>query len=160
MSFCLSPDIYRTMSGEKVTVKSENAKGDLPCVIFDEPLVESKKGLVVIQEWWGMNKQIKEEAQDIGKTGLFVTIVPDLYRGKIATDNEEANHLMSNLDWPGAVKDIKAAAQYLKSQGCEMVSRSFTYTCTQLALCTCCVCFLVILECIVKWCLFFAFHRG
>lgn len=109
------------MSGEKVTIKSENPKGDLPCMIFDELLAESDKGLVVIQEWWGMNKQIKEEAYDIGKTGNFVTIIPDLYRGKIATDNEEAGHLMSNLDWPGAVKDIRAAILHLKSMGCTKV---------------------------------------
>ncbi len=24
----------------------------------------------------------------------------------MATDNEEAGHLMNNLDWPGAVQDI------------------------------------------------------
>ncbi|WAR14855.1 DLHH-like protein [Mya arenaria] len=33
----------------------------------------------------------------------FATLVPDLYRGKITKDYEEAGHLMSGLDWPGAV---------------------------------------------------------
>ncbi|XP_061178208.1 uncharacterized sodium-dependent transporter HI_0736-like [Saccostrea echinata] len=109
------------MSGKKVSVKSENAQGELPCVVFDEHLAKSKKGLVVIQEWWGMNEQIQKEAKDLADMGPFVTIVPDLYRGKLAKDNEEAGHLMNNLDWPGAVKDIKAAAFHLKTMGCTKV---------------------------------------
>ena len=38
----------------------------------------------------------------------------------MATDNEAAGHLMNNLDWPGAVKDIQACAQYLKEKGCKV----------------------------------------
>jgi carboxymethylenebutenolidase len=62
--------------------------------------------LVVLQEWWGINQQIQDEAKEIAEKGDFVALVPDLYRGKVATDNEEAGHLMNNLDWPGAVQDI------------------------------------------------------
>jgi carboxymethylenebutenolidase len=109
------------MSGKKISVKSENKAGELPCVVFDGLVGKSTKGLVVIQEWWGMNEQIQKEADDIGKMGQFVTIVPDLYRGKLAKDNEEAGHLMNNLDWLGAVQDIKAAAKHLKSLGCNKV---------------------------------------
>ena len=47
----------------------------------------------------------------------MVTLVPDLYRGKVATDHETAGHYMSDLDWPGAVKDIAGAAKYLKEKG-------------------------------------------
>jgi len=44
-------------------------------------------------------------------------IIPDLYRGKVATDREEAGHLMHGLDWVGAVQDISGAAKYLKANG-------------------------------------------
>jgi len=101
-----------------VTFSSENAKGECPGWLQGD---NSTKGLIVLQEWWGMNDQIKQEAADIGKRGNFVTLVPDLYRGKIATDNEQADHLMSNLDWPGAVKDIQGAARYLLANGCKKV---------------------------------------
>ena len=47
--------------------------------------------------------------------------MPDLYRGNVATDNERAGHLMSNLDWQGAVQDIQGAVNYLKSKGVEKV---------------------------------------
>jgi carboxymethylenebutenolidase len=40
--------------------------------------------------------------------------VPDLYRGKLGVEAEEAHHLMSNLDWKGAVEDIRGAARYLR----------------------------------------------
>jgi carboxymethylenebutenolidase len=51
----------------------------------------------------------------------FLTVVPDLYRGEVATDHERAGHLMSGLDWPGAVQDIQGAANYLKSRGVEKI---------------------------------------
>lgn len=73
-----------------------------------------------------MNEQIKQEAKEIGEMGNFVTLVPDLYRGKIGKDNEEAGHIMANLDWVGAVKDIKGAAQYLLSNGCIKVTTVIT----------------------------------
>ena len=68
-----------------------------------------------------MNEQIKKEAKDIGEMGNFVTLVPDLYRGKVADDREEAGHLITGLDWTGAVADIKGAAQYLLDKGCKKV---------------------------------------
>ncbi|CAH3017519.1 unnamed protein product, partial [Porites evermanni] len=79
---------------------------------------KSSMGLVVLQEWWGINQVIIDEAADISEMGNFVTLVPDLYRGKIATDHETAGHYMSDLDWSGAVQDIAGAAKYLKEKGC------------------------------------------
>ena len=100
-----------------VTFKSENRKGDCPGLFIKG----SKQGLVVVQEWWGLNDQIKEEGEDISKRGNFSVLVPDLYRGKVATDRETAGHYMGDLDWQGAVQDIRGATQYLLSQGCTKV---------------------------------------
>lgn len=69
-----------------------------------------------------MNEQIKKQAQEIGERGNFITLVPDLYRGKVAIDREEAGHLVSGLDWHGAVADIKGAAEFLMNKGCTNVS--------------------------------------
>jgi carboxymethylenebutenolidase len=71
-------------------------------------------GIVVIQEWWGLNPQIKGVAERLGKAG-YRTIVPDLFRGKIAKTSDEANHLMNGLDWDDALEqDIRGAVQYLR----------------------------------------------
>jgi len=71
-------------------------------------------GLVVIQEWWGMNDQICGVADKMAQQG-YRALVPDLYRGKSTAKAEEANHLMTNLDFGDAAgQDIRGAVQYLK----------------------------------------------
>ncbi|XP_069105921.1 protein usf-like [Argopecten irradians] len=108
------------MASTRPKFPSQNLMGDCPYVMSGDPS-NTKKGLIVLQEWWGLNDQIQNEAEMIGNMGNFVTIVPDLYRGKIAIDHETAGHYMGDLDWPGAVKDIAGAAQKLKSMGCEKI---------------------------------------
>ena len=74
-------------------------------------------GLVLIQEWWGLNAQIKATADRLAEAGFHV-LVPDLYRGKLAADGEEANHLMSGLDFADAThQDLAGAVAALKRRG-------------------------------------------
>ncbi len=70
--------------------------------------------IVFIQEWWVINDQIKGVAQRLCEAG-YRTLVPDLYRGKVTVEAQEAEHLMGNLDFADAVtQDIRGAVQYLK----------------------------------------------
>jgi carboxymethylenebutenolidase len=75
---------------------------------------DDRAGVVVVQEWWGLNDQIKSVADHVAAAG-FNAVVPDLYRGKLAKDSDEANHFMGNLDFPAAVKDIDACLAHLKA---------------------------------------------
>jgi carboxymethylenebutenolidase len=59
-----------------VTIQSKNKLGSLPGYINSS---SQKAGLVVIQEWWGANDQIKKLAETWFPD--FMAIVPDLYRG-------------------------------------------------------------------------------
>ena len=78
------------------------------------PPGQTLQGVVVIQEWWGLNPQIKGLADRLGKAG-YRAIVPDLYRGKLAKDRDEASHMMSDLNWDDAAEqDIRGAVQYLR----------------------------------------------
>ena len=71
--------------------------------------------VVVIQEWWGLNDQIRGVADRLAAAG-FAALVPDLYRGKSTVEAEEAHHLMSGLDFgDAATQDIRGAVQHLKS---------------------------------------------
>ncbi|HYL92285.1 MAG TPA: dienelactone hydrolase family protein [Alphaproteobacteria bacterium] len=71
-------------------------------------------GFVVIQEWWGLNDQIKKTADRLAEAG-YHALVPDLYRGKLATAADEASHMMTSLNFiDAAEQDIRGAAQYLK----------------------------------------------
>ncbi|MBL8330667.1 MAG: dienelactone hydrolase family protein [Rubrivivax sp.] len=73
--------------------------------------------VVVIQEWWGLNDQIRGVAQRVAQAG-FTALVPDLYRGKSTVEAEEAHHLMTGLDFGDAAsQDIRGAAQFLKARG-------------------------------------------
>jgi carboxymethylenebutenolidase len=72
-------------------------------------------GFVVIQEWWGLNDQIKRTGDRLAEAG-YRALVPDLYRGKLARAADEASHMMGNLNFQDAAgEDIRGAVQYLKA---------------------------------------------
>lgn len=79
--------------------------------------IQNAPAIVVIQEWWGLNDQIKSVADKLAVAG-YQALVPDLYRGKLALEENEAKHLMSELDFADAAsQDIRGAVQYLKGLG-------------------------------------------
>jgi carboxymethylenebutenolidase len=70
--------------------------------------------IVVIQEWWGVNDQIRGVAERLATAG-YRALVPDLYRGKSTVEAEEAHHLMTQLNFADAAsQDIRGAVQFLK----------------------------------------------
>jgi carboxymethylenebutenolidase len=72
--------------------------------------------IVVIQEWWGLNDQIRGVADRLASAG-YQALVPDLYRGKSTVEAEEAHHLMDGLNFGDAAgQDIRGAVQYLKGR--------------------------------------------
>ena len=74
-------------------------------------------GMVVIQEWWGLNDQIKGVADTLAAAG-YRALVPDLYRGKVALAANEAQHLMTGLDFGDAAgQDVRGAVRHLKATG-------------------------------------------
>lgn len=77
----------------------------------------STGGIIVIQEWWGLNDQIRTVADRYAQAG-FTALAPDLFHGRVTTEEDEANHLMAGLDWVGATEqEVRGAAQHLKGQG-------------------------------------------
>jgi len=77
----------------------------------------SAKYVVVIQEWWGLNEQIRGVCERFAAAG-FSALAPDLYQGRVTSNPDEANHMMSGLDWVGATEqDVRGAVQYLKTRG-------------------------------------------
>lgn len=78
-------------------------------------------GVVVIQEWWGLNDQIRGVADRLAAAG-YTALVPDLYRGQSTVQAEEAHHLMSNLNFGDAAsQDVRGAVQALKARGAPKV---------------------------------------
>ncbi|KAK8958710.1 hypothetical protein KSP40_PGU021247 [Platanthera guangdongensis] len=87
---------------------------------FDAYVVgkENAPGIVVVQEWWGVDFEVKNHAQKIANLAPgYRALIPDLYRGKVGLDVAEAQHLLDSLNWPAAVEDIRASAKWLKENG-------------------------------------------
>jgi carboxymethylenebutenolidase len=79
-------------------------------------------GLLLIQEWWGLKPHIRELADRFADAG-YTALAPDLYRGRIAADADEAKHLMNKLDFIDAIEqDLGGALQFLQQQGCHKVA--------------------------------------
>lgn len=86
---------------------------DAPGVLFSA--ADGAPGIVLIQEWWGVNDQIRSVGARLAGAGYRV-LIPDLYRGRAATAADEAQHLMVGLDFQQALQDIEGALTYLKGQ--------------------------------------------
>ncbi len=63
-----------------------------------KPAESSNKFLFVIHEWWGLNDQIKQEAERLADSLGNVTVMAlDLYDGKVTDNPEEAGKIMNNI---------------------------------------------------------------
>lgn len=86
------------------------------------PAEGSASSVIVIQEWWGLNDQIRGVADRLADVG-FTALAPDLYYGRVTSQADEANHLMEGLDWPGATEqEVRGAAKYLQATSSSKVA--------------------------------------
>lgn len=69
-------------------------------------------GVIVIQEWWGLVEHIKDVCERFAVEG-FTALAPDLYRGKTASEPDEAGKLMMAMNLEQAAKDMGGAVGYL-----------------------------------------------
>jgi carboxymethylenebutenolidase len=70
-------------------------------------------GVIVIQEWWGLNDNIKNIADRLAGEG-YLALAPDLYHGKVVAEPDEAGKLMMSMKMDQAAKDMAGAYDYLK----------------------------------------------
>lgn len=90
------------------------SNGDTGMGYLARPKTGSGPGVVVIQEWWGLEAHIKNVTERFARAG-YVALAPDLYRGKSASEPDEARKLAMELERDRAVMDIAGAAHYLRS---------------------------------------------
>lgn len=78
------------------------------------PKSGSGPGVLVIQEWWGLDPSLKATTDRLGDAG-FVALAPDLYHGKLAAHDEmdKAAELMKSLPPDRASRDMSGAVDYL-----------------------------------------------
>ncbi len=114
---------YTTTEQEKIgkmqtdTLNIETANGPTTAYVV-RPDSGGEKAVIVIQEWWGLNDHIKDIADRYAAEG-FTAIAPDLYRGKLAANPDEAGQMMKALSIDDGLDTIKntvdAAAKALNA---------------------------------------------
>ncbi len=72
----------------------------------------SGPGVVLIQEWWGLDDHMVDVADRLAAEG-FVVLAPDLMGGRVAHDSDEAGEMMSQLPVEQAARDLGGAVDYL-----------------------------------------------
>ncbi len=70
-------------------------------------------GVIVVQEWWGLNDHIKDVTRRLASEG-FAAVAPDLYDGKVTKDPGVAGSMMQSLDQNAALQKLDEAAESLK----------------------------------------------
>lgn len=102
---------------EKMHFKRPDGAMAPAIVIPPEAGTGGAPGLVVIQEWWGVNAYIQRVGRRFSDLGYQV-LIPDLYRGKVALDRAEALHNMTGLNFAdAATQDVRGAVQWLQGHG-------------------------------------------
>lgn len=72
----------------------------------------SGPGVVVIQEWWGLDDHVADICDRLAAEG-FVALAPDLYGGKVTHSSDQAGEWMMALPVEQAAKDLSGAVDYL-----------------------------------------------
>jgi carboxymethylenebutenolidase len=92
-----------------------------PGYLAEAPQPQHAPGVVMVEEWWGVDDRIKATADRLASHGYNV-LVPDLFRGRSAATGDEANHLTEGLDFnDAATQDVPGAAHYLRDRGARRV---------------------------------------
>ena len=70
-------------------------------------------GVIVIQEWWGLNDHIMDIADRFAAAG-YHALAPDLYHGVVTTEPNEAGKMLMALNIKQAARDLRGAINYLR----------------------------------------------
>jgi carboxymethylenebutenolidase len=72
--------------------------------------------VIVVQEYWGLNGDIESFVHRLGSVG-YAAIAPDLYRGKMTEEPDEAKKLAMELDRPAALEDLRHCVSHVRNLG-------------------------------------------
>ena len=102
------------------TLNLNTSRGETTAV-FARPAGDATAAVILIHEWWGITDHIRDIAGRYAKEG-YICVAPDLYRGKVAKDSEEASRLMHALDTFDGMETIRQAfVETKRSYGLEKI---------------------------------------
>lgn len=71
-------------------------------------------GVVVLQEWWGLDAHIRDVCDRLASAGFFA-LAPDLYHGETTEQPDEAQQKMMAMDMDRAEREMRGAVDYLSA---------------------------------------------
>jgi carboxymethylenebutenolidase len=100
-----------------LTRKSRDGKDIRLYFAYPAALTKAKPtaGLVVVQEWWGVNDDIQQRTRDFAAKG-FYAVAPDLYNGKIADNADQAKQLKDSMTDAYALTAMKTGLDLLQEE--------------------------------------------
>jgi carboxymethylenebutenolidase len=101
------------------TINFETPSGPTTAVVALPADANAETGnnaaVILIHEWWGINDHIRDLASRYAREG-YVCIAPDLFRGKVATNADEASKLMHSLPLDDGTETIRLAIAESRAQ--------------------------------------------
>ncbi len=94
------------------TLNLQTSRGNTTAHVA-RPDADTAAAVLLIHEWWGINDHIRDIAGRFAKEG-FLCIAPDLFRGKTATNTDEASKLMQELAIEDGMETINEAISEAK----------------------------------------------
>jgi carboxymethylenebutenolidase len=88
------------------------ANGGTATGYLAEPASRKGPGLVVLQEWWGLDEHVRKVCDRFADEGFFA-LAPDFYRGETTDQPDEAQQKMMAMSMDQAEKDMRGAVDYL-----------------------------------------------
>jgi carboxymethylenebutenolidase len=89
------------------TLNLSTSNGDTTAYVA-RPQNNATNAVILIQEWWGINQHIRDIAGRYADEG-YICIAPDLFRGRVVQDAEEASALMHALGIEDGMETIRQA---------------------------------------------------
>jgi carboxymethylenebutenolidase len=96
--------------GERISFPSN---GGTASGYLARPKAGSGKGVLVIQEWWGLNEHVQAVVDRLAAEG-FLALAPDLYHGTVTRSPDEAGKLLMALNIAQAESDMRGAVKRLR----------------------------------------------
>jgi carboxymethylenebutenolidase len=110
-----APRVYTHQSlagGEMVTFKATDGVNASGYVIRAKQ--KTNNWIFVFQEWWGLNENIKRQAEDLyNSLGNVNVVALDMYDGKIATDRDNAGKYMQEFKQERGNAIVQGALAYV-----------------------------------------------
>jgi carboxymethylenebutenolidase len=106
-------DMLNESGGLEIETKMVKYYGNTAGFLARPKARGSYPGVILIHEWWGLNDNIKDMAEELASRG-YVVLAVDLYDGKVAATAEEARTYVSSVDKDKAIENMRAAVSYLR----------------------------------------------